>query len=249
MGILDSMKKDIANSGGSKGKIFLVGTDKKRRVRFLVDFENGIELIFHDSFGLGVNALCAKEINEKCKHCNNEDLRHRKLYGWPVYDYDSNEVKIFLYAVNNCTPIPGLISMYENYGTILDRDFVIERKGKQQNTSYTIVPLDKAKFKTQVKIPTGEAMIKVIAKAFPPNAVGKPREENDDSDGDEKEQAKDYTQYSAKELYQMLKDRDQDVQAKKSKEYYIDLLEELDDSEIGDDWDDETEEAADSDEW
>lgn len=246
MGILDSMKTDIANSGGSKSKILFVKTDGKRRVRFLTDFENGLEILFHDSYSRGINCICGKEINEKCKYCKDEDLRTRKMYGWPVYDYDSNEVKIFLYAVNNCTPIPSLISMYETYGTITDRDYVFERKGKAQNTSYSVIPMDKARFKSKEKIktPSREAMIKVIAKAFPPNAVGKPNAEDD-----EEETTIDYTDLTAKELYQLCKDRGIDPQPRKSKEYYIELLEDQDDEEPSDDWDDEDNEEAGDDEW
>ena len=237
MSILKSMKEDIAKSGGSKGKILFIKADTKRRVRFLVDFEKGLELVFHDSFAKGVNCVCAKELGKKkCKFCDNDDLRTRKNYAWPVYDYDANEVRILLYAVNNCTPIPALISMYETYGTITDRDYVLERKGKQQNTSYSVIPMDKAKFKSKVKTPTEDAIIKMIGKAFSPD-VEVPL------DDDEDETTTNYEDMSAKELYKLCKERDIEAPPKKSAEYYIELLEELDEEEQT--WDDD----EDDEEW
>lgn len=253
MSILKSMKEDIAKSGGSKGKILFIKADTKRRVRFLVDFEKGLELVFHDSFAKGVNCVCAKELGKKkCKFCDNDDLRTRKNYAWPVYDYDANEVRILLYAVNNCTPIPALISMYETYGTITDRDYVLERKGKQQSTSYSVIPMDKAKFKSKVKTPTRDAMIKMIGKAFSPD-IEVPVDDDDD------DEVINYEDMSAKELYQLCKERGLDPRPKKSAEYYIELLEELDEedktwdnSDDEDDWDDndtDSEEDDDDDNW
>lgn len=238
MSILKSMKEDIAKSAGSKGKILFIKADTKRRVRFLVDFEKGLELVFHDSFAKGVNCVCAKELGEKkCKFCDNDDLRTRKNYAWPVYDYDANEVKILLYAVNNCTPIPALISMYETYGTITDRDYVLERKGKLQNTSYSVIPMDKVKFRSKVKTPTEDAIIKIIGKAFPPD-VEVPLDDEDEE--------LNYEDMTAKELYALCVERGLDPRKRKSSEYYIELLEELDEEEqTWDDWDDD----EDDEEW
>lgn len=236
MGIdINSMKQEIAKSGGSKKKIIFVKDGGKRRIRFLVDFEKGMSVAFHDSFVKSINCICEKELGKKkCKFCGNDDLRTRQQYIWPVYDYDSNETKLLVYAVNNCTPIPSLISMYENYGTITDRDYVIERKGSGQNTTYSVVPMDKAKFRSKVKVPSKDAILKLLEKAFSPDV-----EVTDDDDDDV---TIDYTEMSSKELYQLCKERGLDPRPKKSAEYYIDLLEELDEEEAAyeddDDWDD-----------
>ncbi|MDD4089387.1 MAG: hypothetical protein PHP29_06830, partial [Tissierellia bacterium] len=66
-----------------------------------------------------------------------------------------------------------------------------------------------------------------------------------------------YEDMSAKELYQLCKERDLDPRPKKSAEYYIELLEELDeedetwdDSDDEDDWeDDDTDSEDEDDEW
>lgn len=240
MGIdIKNMKQEIAKSGGSKRKVLFIKDGGKRRIRFLVDFEQGMSAVFHDSFVKSINCICEKELGKKkCKFCGNDDLRTRQQYIWPVYDYDANEVKLLVYAVNNCTPIPSLISMYENYGTITDRDYVIERKGSVQNTTYSVVPMDKAKFRSKVKVPSKDAILKLLEEAFSPDV--EVVDDDDDMTIDY-----DYIKMSSKELYQLCKERGLDPRPKKSAEYYIDLLEKLDDeegaNEDDDDWDDNDE--------
>ena len=66
----------------------------------------------------------------------------------------------------------------------------------------------------------------------------------EDDEADEEEQ--DYESMSAKELFQLCKERDIDCKPKKTKEYYIDLLEEADE-EDSDDWGED--EDSDEDDW
>ena len=54
-----------------------------------------------------------------------------------------------------------------------------------------------------------------------------------------------YESMTAKELYNLCKERDIECKPKKAKEYYIDLLEEYDSDSDDDDWDEEEE----SDDW
>jgi hypothetical protein len=250
MGLLDSMKNEINRTGGSKSKILFVGDGSKRRIRFLVEFDKGMELVFHDSFSKGINMLCQEEVGKTCSSDfhENEDLRTRKMYAWPVFDYDNKEAKVLLYAANSASPVPAFISMFEAYGTIMDRDYVIERKGKQKNTTYAVVPMDKSKFRnTNVKIPTSKAILAVIDKAFPPGVSTDGFE-----DLPEETDIPDYDEMKPKELYDECKKRGIDCEPKKKKEYYIDLLKKNDAESGGeeDDWggDDETG-SGDNDEW
>jgi hypothetical protein len=90
----------------------------------------------------------------------------------------------------------------------------------------------------------------MIGKAFSPD-VEVP------VDDDEDDKAANYEDMSAKELYQLCKERDIEAPPKKSAEYYIELLEELDEedetwdnSDDEDDWDDnDTDSEEDDDDW
>lgn len=226
MGLLNDMKSEIQKSGGSKGKILFIKDGTKKRIRFLEDAEDGHELTFHDSYNDGINALCLEELGKNCPYCERDDLRTRKLYAWSVWDYDAKEVKVLLYAANNCTPIPNIIAMFEAYGTLLDRDFVISRTGSGQNTSYTVIPQDKAKFKNSKanKLSVKE-LLKVIAKAFPIN----PEDMDDEDDEDEEEEEERKTK----------KKKNKSSKSKKKEKYEDDDYDEDDDE---DDYEEDEEE-------
>ena len=63
-------------------------------------------------------------------------------------------------------------------------------------------------------------------------------EETDDWDEEEGE-TNDYESMKPQELYKLCKERDIECKPKKSKEYYIDLLEEADEESEESDWDEE----------
>lgn len=266
---LSNIKNEIKKSGTSKGKFLFFKEDTKIRVRFLTDMEDGLEIPFHDSFQLGINVPCQEAFGRDCEYCENEDLRTRNMYIWSVYDYESKEVKLLMAAVNNCSPVPALASLYESYGTLCDRDYEIKRIGKGQNTTYSVIPLEKMKFRnTKVKPMSEQAMMKCIDKAYPADNSEDFEEEEEpkktkkkgtkennkplkrnmnepEEDGwgedEEDEEEQDYESMSARELFQLCKERNIDCNPKKAKEYYIDLLEEADE-EDSDDWGEDDEE-------
>jgi hypothetical protein len=268
---ISKIKSEIQKSGNSKGKFMFFKDGTKYRVRFLSDMEEGLEVKMHDSFALGVNVPCQEQYGRECEYCEDENLRTRNMYAWSVYDYESKEVKILFFAVNQCSPIPSMASLYESYGTLCDRDYEIKQVGSQQNKTFSVIPLDKMKFRnTKVKALSDSAILKYIDKAYPadnsedleeedepkkkPNKTktktkAKSEPQNDDWEDDETNET-DYESMNPQELFKLCKERDIDCKPRKSKEYYIDLLEEADEEENDDDWEDDDWEDDDSeDEW
>ena len=258
---LGNIKSAIAKSGSSKGKFMFFKEGTKVRVRFLSDMEDGLEVKFHDSFALGVNVPCQEEFGRECEYCEDENLRTRSMFVWSVYDYESKEVKLLMFAVNQCSPVATLASLYEAYGTLTDRDYEIKQNGSGQGKSFSVIALDKKKFRnTKVHAMSDEAILKCIDKAYPADNSEDLEEEEDEKPRNKKnkgkkktkvpmnepeeeedeweEEEQNYESMSAKELFQLCKERDIDCKPKKTKEYYIDLLEEADE-EDSDDWDDE----------
>ena len=270
MGLLGRIKDESKKSGQSKGKFIYFREGEKKRIRFLDDFEDGMEITFHDSFEKGINVPCQEMYGKSCEYCEMEGIRTRSLFAWSVYDYDAKEVKILMQAVNNCTAVTAIMALYENYGTLLDRDLVITKTGKQQNTTFTVIPQDKNTFKNSKAKPLSEeAILKFLNKAYPDEnaeeeddddedyvekkptkkksaSKAKPEPEEDDWEDDESDEEVDYSDLSAKELYRLCKDRDIDVMPKKPEKYYIKKLEEYDQAQ--DDWEDDDEEDDDWDE-
>ena len=265
MGLVDKIKQDVKKSGRNKGKFIYFREGQKQRIRFLTDMDDGMEVTFHDSFEAGINVPCQELFGKDCPYCDEEGLRTRSQYIWSVYNYETKEVQLFMYPVNNCSPIPALMAMYENYGTITDRDYVISVSGKQQNKTFSVVPMDKVKFRNaKVKPFSEQAILKMLDKAYPadadadddedededekpvkkskpskskPNSKKAKPEPEEDEDWEDEEEEIDYSEMSPKELYQLCKERDIDVAPKKPAKYYINQLEEYDAAQ--EDWEDD----------
>ena len=181
MGLVDKIKSDVKKSGQNKGKFIFFREGQKTRIRFLTDMDDGMEVTFHDSFERSVNVPCQDLFGRGCPYCEEDGLRTRSQYIWSVYDYEAKEVKLFMFPVNNCSPVPGLMAMFENYGTLTDRDYVISVSGKGTNKTYSVVPMDKVKFRNEKAKPYAEkAILKMLDKAYPSESV-----EEDDDDEEE----------------------------------------------------------------
>ena len=168
MGLIDQIKADVKKSGQNKGKFIYFREGQKTRIRFLQDIDDGMQITFHDSYERGINVPCQEHFGRDCPYCGDDNLRTRSLYVWSVYNYEANEVQLFMFPVNNCSPIPALLAMYETYGTVTDRDYVISVTGKQQNKVYSVVPMDKVKFRNEKAKPYSEkAVLKMLDKAYP----------------------------------------------------------------------------------
>lgn len=273
MGLVDKIKQDVKKSGRNKGKFIYFREGQKQRIRFLTDMDDGMEVTFHDSFEAGINVPCQELFGKDCPYCDEEGLRTRSQYIWSVYNYETKEVQLFMYPVNNCSPIPALMAMYENYGTITDRDYVISVSGKQQNKTFSVVPMDKVKFRNaKVKPFSEQAILKMLDKAYPadadededededdkpvkkskpskskPNSKKAKPEPEEDEDWEDEEEEVDYSEMSPKELYQLCKERDIDVAPKKPAKYYINQLEEYDAAQ--EDWEDDDASEDDEEDW
>ena len=282
MGLVDKIKADVKKSGQNKGKFIYFREGQKLRVRFLTDMDDGMEITFHDSYEKGINVPCQEHFGRDCPYCENEELRTRSQYVWSVYNYDTKEVQLFMFPVNNCSPIPALMAMYENYGTICDRDYVISVSGKQQNKTYSVVPMDKVKFRNEkAKAYSEKAILKMLDKAYPCDDAEDEDDEDDapkkskkrpekstakkgkrkpepedeeeeddyeeeDFDEEDEDDEIDYSDMTAKELYQLCKERGIDVKPKRPEKYYIKQLQEYDAAQ--EDWaEDEGEEDRDED--
>lgn len=192
MGLLSEIKKDAKKSGQNKGKFIYFREGQKQRIRFLQDMDDGLQITFHDSFEQGINVPCQEHFDRDCPYCNDDTVRTRSQYIWSVWNYEANEVQLFMFPVNNCSPLPALVAMYETYGTLTDRDYVISVTGKQQNKTFSVVPMDKVKFRNTKAKPYSESQVlKMLDKAFPCDT------ESDDDDDDE-----DYTPKSKKKKQQ-----------------------------------------------
>lgn len=164
--IVDVMKDKINRSGSGKGDIFFVRKDGKVRVRFLQDMEESILVTFHDKWQ-EFNHPCLTYYGKKCPNCDNSEARTTENFVWSVWNYETQRVELFMFKANKSSPIPSLISFYENYGSITDRDYAIERRGERFDTVYSVVPLKESRFKGTAKPFTKKEVFKKLLAAFP----------------------------------------------------------------------------------
>ena len=231
MGLLDSIKRDAKKSGGSKAKFIYFREGEKQRIRFLQDMDEGMEVVFHDSFEAGINVPCQEIFGRECPYCEDSSLRTRSQYAWSVWNYETNQVQVFMFPMNNCSPLPALVAMYENYGTLMDRDYVVSVSGKQQNKTFSVVPMDKVKFRNAKAKPFAKKqLLDMLDKAWP-------AEESDSSDEDEEEVE---TKKRSKKGKKPHKDEDEEIE-------WSTPGEDADDDYDGDEWDEGDDDTPDYD--
>lgn len=160
--LIKEMKERIAKSGSSKKEIMYFTPDSVKRIRFLTDLNDGIMIQFHSDFENHIFEVCHdQEDHENCKLCQ-EEVPIIEQYAWSVWDYDSNAVRILCIKATGISPVPALIELYEEYGTLTDRDLKIKKIGKGTGGSYAVTPLDKSRFRNGKAKPFTEKQIREI---------------------------------------------------------------------------------------
>ena len=152
---LEILREKINQSSNREFLFLRFKTGEKRRVRVLSEVDDIVIVTFHDSFDKGVNYPCYKYFGKKdCPFCGKtkeDGFRTREMCLLTVFDYDSGEVKIIKEAANKWSPIPSLVDFMEEYGTLLDRDYVVKRIGSSFDISYGVVPMKEEPFKGKAK--------------------------------------------------------------------------------------------------
>lgn len=184
---LDQIKTAVKNSGSSKKDILYFGADTSKRIRFLQELDEGHPYTFHSDFETKIYEPCQdQEDHEDCKLCQ-QGIGTKEVFVWSVYDYDTSSVKLLAIKATGISPVPALIEFFEEYGTIMDRDYKIKKVGKGMGGSYTVTPLDKEKFGVKKAKPYSEKEIwEMFKKAYSSKDV----EDDDDDEEEEEEEVK-----------------------------------------------------------
>lgn len=185
---LDQIKTAVKNSGSSKKDILYFGADTSKRIRFLQELDEGHSYTFHSDFETKIYEPCQdQEDHEDCKLCQ-QGIGTKEVFVWSVYDYDTSSVKLLAIKATGISPVPALIEFFEEYGTIMDRDYKIKKVGKGMGGSYTVTPLDKEKFGVKKAKPYSEKEIwEMFKKAYSSKDV---EDEDDDDEEEEEEEVK-----------------------------------------------------------
>lgn len=194
---LDQIKTAVKNSGSSKKDILYFGADSSKRIRFLQELDDGHSYTFHSDFETKIYEPCQdQEDHEDCKLCQ-QGIGTKEVFVWSVYDYDTSSVKLLAIKATGISPVPALIEFFEEYGTIMDRDYKIKKVGKGMGGSYTVTPLDKEKFGVKKAKPFSEKEIwEMFKKAYSSKDV----DDEDDDDEEEEDEKSTKTKKSKKKV-------------------------------------------------
>lgn len=178
--LIKQMKESIAKSGSSKKDIIFFPADSVHRIRFLQELDDGEEFMFHSDFNAGIDTLCTDpEDNESCEYCR-DGVKLQANFIWSVWDYDSSSVKLLKFKASGVSPVPALIEMYEEFGTIMDRDYKIKKVGKGTGSSFVVTPMDKEKFTNKKAKPYNrKEMEKLLLAAFNTKVEGGEEEDEE----------------------------------------------------------------------
>lgn len=219
---LDQIKTAVKNSGSSKKDILYFGADSSKRIRFLQELDEGHSYTFHSDFETKIYEPCQdQEDHEDCKLCR-EGIGTKEVFVWSVYDYDTSSVKLLAIKATGISPVPALIEFFEEYGTIMDRDYKIKKVGKGMGGSYTVTPLDKEKFGVKKAKPYSEKEIwDMFKKAYASKETDSDDEDEDDEEVEETPKAKSNAKSKKKE--KPLKDKYLDLDWDEVKEIALDI--------------------------
>lgn len=227
--VIKGMRERIAKSGANKKEIFYLPGDTKKRIRFLQEFDTAFLFKFHSHWNRGINALCLEELGqEDCPYCDDDEVMVVEQYAWTIFDYDSNSRKILLWKVNGASPIPSFIENFEEYGTLLDRDFTIKKVGKLRSSTITVLAGDKTPFRNKKAKPyTKKQILEILAKAYGINSEDVDDEEDEDDEVEE-------TKVTKKSKGTAKKTATSKTAGKKKKQTLRDKFEELKPAEVKD---------------
>ena len=214
--LIKSMKESIAQAGASKRDIVYFKPDTVQRVRFLTELDEGISITMHNQYSQDINGgvfvpCDDPEDHEACKYCK-EDIPVQEWYAWSVWDYDGACVRLIFQKATGISPVPSFIEMYEEYGTILDRDYKIKKVGKGTTGSYVITPLEKSSFKNKKAKSFSEDKIReLITKAYSAHSDDEDEYSDNDEDGTSvKKHVKNKSKKNEKSLREKMNDLDFD---------------------------------------
>lgn len=220
MGLLEEIKSSAKQSGSNLRKTFYVKDGEKRRVRFLTEFEDALKIPWVNCYEKNINCPNPEFFGKTNIYADDPDCNCSEknvMLLWQVYDYEANEVKLFIYKANNCSPVFSLADGYELHNkTILDRDYTISCIGKQQNRVMTAHAMDKSIFRQRPKKLSMQSIKKILQEAYAKS----------NGNVETNEETTDYAEMTAKELYNLCSEKGIEAETRQPRSYYVTLLEE-----------------------
>ena|SRR5260221_285448 len=161
MGLMDDIvaEKNSSGNNAALSACFYVKDGEKKRVRFLMDGNDGLKVSVHIKWNDAekkyvYKSICAKHFGKPCDLCQLHDDGEADgdyiafHYAWYVWSWDDADIKIFCYKRSRATPLDQLTDQYGARQNIIDRDYIFTYRvnPKTKEGSWGIVSEDKEPF-------------------------------------------------------------------------------------------------------
>lgn len=169
-------------------KMFRIRKGETHRIRFISDFEDVVEVMMHEKYGVIFPTPCGKYFGEDCNWCDLEGVATNEYYAWTVLDRGTSKKKesklvVFNYKATGASPVPLMVKRYQKYGTLVDRMYEISVTGERWNKTWDLVAEgDKIDWKKSYKPYTKQQVFEYLLKA---GGSSEGANGNGDSDDDE----------------------------------------------------------------
>lgn len=186
------VKASIARSSQGQKGVFYVKDGEKKKIRFLQDFEEGVQIIWHSKWvgdKAELDTPCLQFWGKECPFCGADEVKTSEKYAWQVYDYQAKEVRVFCYKANNFSPVPQLAETAQTFNTLLNRDLQVSRMGSSSKTSYSVIALDPTRFRMDgVRVLSEKKFLALLAAAFVTGDLDDYPDAEEDDDAEEEEE-------------------------------------------------------------
>jgi hypothetical protein len=186
--IVEHIRQKMKEGGGSSNmppELFFVPKDGKKRIRFLSEFNEAIEVVMHGKYGVMMPQPCLEYYGMECPF-HGRKWNTTTQYAWTVYDYESKQKKVFMSTLTQYSAMDDLMAIWDEskdkFGnkTIKDRDIVIRRSGGDK-AAYRARDKGPSEFDGEFSKPFSEKKVRAILQGLIAFKT-EPKDDDDDED-------------------------------------------------------------------
>lgn len=161
--IIDQMKRylEAMPSPDEARSKFMIRNGQTKRIRFITDMTDAIPVTMHSSWEELFPTPCESHFGVDCLYCGKRDYHTARW--WALTVLDRGKLKVLAGGPSAWGPLPQIMKRFDEYGTITDRAYKIEKRVKGQSVSWSVTPeRGKAAWKQQYTPFTAKEVYEVL---------------------------------------------------------------------------------------
>lgn len=191
--VVERIRKKLRDAEESSGgnmpdTMAFIAKDGIKRWRFLTDFDEALPVTMHDKYGSMYPQPCLKYYDKNCPF-HEKPIRTSEQYVFTVYDYEMGQKLWYMVKATRNSCLEDLLEIFDENGTITDRDIQVKRLGEGKKTHYKAKELahKPTKFEGKSKQAfTSDFIFKELKQLI--NVSKPPKDENGEEEPEENEE-------------------------------------------------------------